>query len=60
MLAQKYAKLVTSHGALYDNRVVWIKMEGIDPTQFDSKPITLHPGYGPPLYFVGLPPWHCE
>ena len=30
ILAQKYAKLVTTHGALYDNRVVWIKLEGIE------------------------------
>ena len=30
ILAQKYAKLVMTHGALYDNRVVWIKMEGIE------------------------------
>ena len=30
ILAQKYAKLVTTHGALYDNRVVWVKLEGIE------------------------------
>ena len=30
ILAQKYAKLVTSHGALYDDRVVRIKLEGIE------------------------------
>ena len=30
LLARKYAKLVTEHGALYDNRVVWIKLEGIE------------------------------
>ena len=30
ILAQKYAKLVTTHGTLYDNRVVWIKLEGIE------------------------------
>jgi hypothetical protein len=27
LLNSKYAKLVTEHEALYDNRVVWIKME---------------------------------
>ena len=26
----KYAKLVTEHGALYDNQVVWIKMKGVE------------------------------
>ena len=30
ILAHKYAKLVTAHGALYDNRVIWIKFEGIE------------------------------
>ena len=30
LLARKYARLVTDHGALYDNRVVWIKLEGIE------------------------------
>ena len=26
ILAQKYTKMVTAHGALYDNMVVWIKL----------------------------------
>ena len=30
LLAYKYARLVTDHGALYDNRVVWIKLEGVE------------------------------
>lgn len=30
ILANKYAKLVTSHGSLYDNRVGWIKLEDIE------------------------------
>ena len=30
LLANKYAKLVKEHGALYDDRVVWIKLEGIE------------------------------
>ena len=30
LLNSKYATLVTGHGALYDNRVVWIKMGGIE------------------------------
>ena len=30
LLAHKYARLVTEHEALYDNRVVWIKLEGIE------------------------------
>ena len=30
ILAQKYVKLVTAHEALFDNRVVWIKLEGIE------------------------------
>lgn len=30
LLNQKYAKLVTEHRALYDNKVVWIKMEGVE------------------------------
>ena len=29
-LASKYAKLVTEHGPLYDNRFVWLKMEGME------------------------------
>ena len=30
LLANNYAKLVTSHGSFYDDRVVWIKLEGIE------------------------------
>ena len=30
LLARKYAKLVTAHRSLYDNRLVWIKIEGIE------------------------------
>ena len=30
LLAQKYARFVTDYGALYGNRIVWIKMEGIE------------------------------
>lgn len=30
LLANNYAKLVMAHGALYENRVVWIKMEGVE------------------------------
>lgn len=30
LLANKSVRLVTKHGALYDNRVVWIKLEGIE------------------------------
>ena len=30
LINHKYAKLVTEHGALCDNRVVWIKMEGVE------------------------------
>lgn len=30
LVANKYARLVTSHGTLYDNRVVWIKLEGVE------------------------------
>lgn len=30
LLAHKYARFVTDHGALYDDRVVWIKLEGIE------------------------------
>ena len=30
LIAHKYARLVKDHGALYDNRVVWIKLEGIE------------------------------
>jgi hypothetical protein len=29
LLAHKYAWLVTAHGSLYNDRVVWIKLEGI-------------------------------
>lgn len=30
LLTHKYARFVTEHGALYDDRVVWIKLEGIE------------------------------
>lgn len=30
ILAHKYAKLVTEHEALYDNKVVWIKLEEVE------------------------------
>ena len=30
LLANKYAKLVTATGALYENRVVWIKLERVE------------------------------
>lgn len=30
LLANKYAKLVMATGALYENRVVWIKLEGVE------------------------------
>ena len=30
LLANKYARLVTATGALYDNRVVWIKLERVE------------------------------
>lgn len=30
LLAHKYARLVTDHGALYNDRVVWIKLESIE------------------------------
>ncbi len=30
LLSNKYARLVTEHGALYDNKLVWIKLEGIE------------------------------
>ena len=30
LIAQKYAKLVTAHGALFEDRLVWIKLEGIE------------------------------
>lgn len=30
LLNPKYEKLVTDHGSLYDDRVVWIKMEGVE------------------------------
>lgn len=30
LLAHKYARLVMAHGSLYENRVVWIKLEGIE------------------------------
>lgn len=34
LLASKYARLVTEHGALYDNRFVWLKMEGVEGGKF--------------------------
>lgn len=30
IIPSRYAKLVTMHGALYDNRVVWVKLEGLE------------------------------
>jgi hypothetical protein len=30
LLANKYARLVTATGSLYDDRVVWIKLEGVE------------------------------
>lgn len=30
LFASKYTRIVTEHGALYDNRFVWIKMEGAE------------------------------
>lgn len=30
LLSHKYARLVTTRGSLYDNRVVWVKLEGIE------------------------------
>ena len=30
LLAHKYTRLVTNYGALYDNRVVWFKLEDIE------------------------------
>lgn len=30
LLTHKYARLVTGFGALYENRVFWIKIEGIE------------------------------
>lgn len=30
LLSHKYARFVTKHGALYENRVVWIKLENIE------------------------------
>lgn len=35
MLAQKYARLVTDHGALYNDKVVWIKLEGVEGGNID-------------------------
>ena len=29
IFSSKYAKLVKDHGSLYDNRVVWLKLEGV-------------------------------
>ena len=30
LISQKYAKFVTDHGSFYENRVVWVKLEGIE------------------------------
>ena len=30
LLARKHVRLVTMHGALYENKVVWIKFEGVE------------------------------
>lgn len=30
MLSNKYARLVTEHGALYENMLVWIKLEEVE------------------------------
>lgn len=30
LIARKYAKLITLHGALYVDRVIWVKLEGIE------------------------------
>lgn len=29
-IAHKYVKLISTHGALYDDRLVWIKLEGTE------------------------------
>ena len=36
LLAHKFARFVTDHGALYGNRVVWIKIEGIEGGTLES------------------------
>lgn len=36
LIANKYAKMFTMHGALYENRVVWIKLEGIEGENLGS------------------------
>ena len=30
LLVHKYVKLVMAHGVLYEDKVVWIKLEGIE------------------------------
>lgn len=30
LLARKYARLVTAHGSLYENKVIWIKLEEVE------------------------------
>ena len=29
LFAHKYIRLIRVHGTMYDNRVIWIKMEGV-------------------------------
>lgn len=41
LLASKYARLVTEHGVLYDNRLVWIKLEGVEGGKIASRTFTL-------------------
>lgn len=44
MFAHKYVRLVTEHGALYDDRVVWIKLEGVEGVTLELRVYT-HPIY---------------
>ena len=44
LLAQKYAKLVTDHGSLYDNRVVWVKLEALKEVRWGWRAF-MHPTY---------------
>ena len=30
LITNKFAKLVTANGSLYDNKVVWVKLEGVE------------------------------
>ena len=30
LITNKFAKLVTANGSLYDNRVMWVKLEGVE------------------------------